>query len=72
MDYSLIYKVAEADTDSRLWGSAAQDKAQEIAGLIAGRSWCDDDARAESLSDWIAYEYAEFLRLMNQASKALG
>ena len=67
INYALLYKIADADTDSRFWGSAAQDKAQEIAGLIAGRSWCDDDARAESLSDWIAYEYAEFLRLMKQA-----
>ena len=67
MDYSLIYKIADADGDSRFYGSAAQEKAQEIAGLIASRSWCEDDARAESLSDWIAYEYAEFLRLMKQA-----
>lgn len=67
MNYSLIYKIADAGTESRFWGSAAQEKAQEIASLIAGRSWCDDDARAESLSDWIAYEYAEFLGLMKQA-----
>ena len=67
MDYSLLNKIAEAGTESRFWGSAAQEKAQEINGLIASRSWCDDDFRAEQLSDWIAYEYAEFLSLMKQA-----
>lgn len=69
MNYSLIYKIADADCYSRFYGSAAQEKAQEIAGLIAGRSWCEDDGRAESLSDWIAYEYAEFVNLMRQATK---
>ena len=69
MDYSLIYKIADAEGDSRFYGSAAQEKAQEIAGLIASRSWCEDEGRAEILSDWIAYEYAEFVNLMRQATK---
>ena len=64
MNYTLLNKIAEAGGDSPYYGSAAQDKAQDVVGLIASRSWCCDDAEAESLSDWIAYEYAEFLRLL--------
>lgn len=64
MNFDLIYKVAEADTDSPLWGSAAQDKAQDVVSLIASRSWCDDEFQAECLSDRIAYEYGELVRLL--------
>ena len=70
MDYTLLNTIADADTDSKYWGSAVQDKAQEILSIIAGRSWCDDDVRADDLLAWAEYEYQEFIRLMKQASKA--
>lgn len=69
MDYTLLNRIADAGGDSPFYGSAAQELAQDINGLIAGRSWCDDDAQAESLSDWIAYQYAEFLRALDSRLK---
>ena len=70
IDQKLLRSIAEADTDSRFWGSAAQDKAQEILGILCSRSWCDDDFRADDLTAWAEYEYQEFIRLMSQATKA--
>ena len=68
MDYKLLNFIADADTDSKYWGSAVQEKAQEILDILTQRSWQDDDFQAERMSDWAAYEYQEFIRLMKQAN----
>ena len=64
MRLSTIYTIAEAGCDSRWYGSAAQAKAENIVSLMIERSWVDDDARCERLSDWIEQEKAELRRLL--------
>lgn len=64
MKYSLIYRLADAPAGSMWWNTAASAKAQDVADLIVQRSWCEDDAQVESLTDYIAHEYAELLRLI--------
>ena len=61
MKYSLIYKLADADSDSKWYNSASQYQAQNVADLIVQRSWSNDDAEYESLSDYIASKgYLDF------------
>ena len=69
IDQALLRKIADADTDSKFWGSAVQEKAQEILDILVGRSWCDDDFLADRQNDWAEYEYQEFIRLLNSANK---
>jgi hypothetical protein len=64
IDYGLIKRFADVSNDSPFWGSALNEKAEELQGLIASRSWQDDECQADRMGDWIAYEYAEFLRLL--------
>lgn len=68
IDQKLLRFIADADTDSKYWGSAVQEKAQEILDILVQRSWQDDDFQADRMSDWAAYEYQEFIRLMKQAN----
>ena len=69
IDQKLLRTIADADTDSKFWGSAAQEKALDILGILVGRSWCDDDFRAENMTAWAEYEYLEFINLLKQATK---
>lgn len=64
MKYSLIYRLADAPAGSLWWNSAASAKAEDIAALIVQRSWCEDDFAVDCLTDYIASEYAELLRLI--------
>jgi len=70
IDQKLVKFVADADTDSKYWGTAVQEKAQEILDILASRSWQYDDFSADRMLDWAEYEYQEFIRLMKQATKA--
>lgn len=68
IDQKLLRFIAEADTDSKYWGTAVQEKAQEILDILVQCSWQDDDFHADRMIDWAAYEYQEFIRLMKQAN----
>lgn len=72
IDYDLLNKIADADTDSKFWGSAVQEKALDILGILTSRSWQDDDFQADRMLDWAEYEYLEFLRLLSAANKCKG
>lgn len=61
IDHKLIRSVADADV---FYGSAVQLAAQELEGLIAHRSWCDDEGQAACLSEYIEREYLAFLALL--------
>ena len=69
IDQALVRKIADADTDSKFWGSAVQEKAQEILAILVGRSWQDDDFLADRQQDWAEYEYLEFLALLKNETK---
>jgi hypothetical protein len=69
LDQALLRKIADADTDSKFWGSAVQEKALEILDILCARSWCDDDFTADHHNDWAEYEYLEFITLLNAANK---
>ena len=64
MKYGLIYRLADADNNSKWYGSAAQAQAQQVADLIIERSWCDDDAQLEGMNEYIAIEYTKLINLL--------
>jgi hypothetical protein len=68
IDQALLRRIANADTDSKYWGSAVQEKAQEILDILCARSWQDDDFLADRQLDWAEYEYLEFVRLLKSAN----
>ena len=69
MDLKMLNKIADADTSSKFWGSAVQEKAQEILGILCSRSWCEDEYRAGELTAWAEYEYLEFVNLLKGTVK---
>jgi hypothetical protein len=67
MDQKLLRAIADADTDSRFWGSAVQDVAQEILAILVARSWNDCDFSADQQLAYAEHRYQEFLSLLKSA-----
>lgn len=72
LDQKLLRFIADADTDSKYWGTAVQEKALDILGILTSRSWQDDEFHADRMLDWAEYEYLEFIRLLSAANKCKG
>jgi hypothetical protein len=72
MDQKLLRSVANAGTDSPFWGTAVQDVAQEILGILVDRSWAEEDFYADQLSAYAEHKYQEFLGLLKSACKTGG
>lgn len=72
MDQKILRSIANAGTDSPFWGTAVQDVAQEILGILVDRSWTDDDFSADRQLAYAEHKYQEFLGLLKSACKTGG
>ena len=64
MDQKLLRSIANAGTDSPFWGTAVQNIAQEVLGILVARSWNDCDFSADQQLAYAEHKYQEFLSLL--------